>query len=420
MCICNAGPRESSYVVYVHTAGIFGVVSASVSQVFSCFLGDASATLKSAARLARLLEEQFIADGWPSGRIYGSEIELARRHRIGRGVVREALRVLEARGTARTRCGRNGGLELIAPPLEQLYERIADYCFLSGVSRAQILVLQNVLRRVAERIAAEHRTHNAVIALYENCAQWLSSADQARASSDEHRTCAEKIVHALRHGVGRERWAGGYFVGNQQELCHRYNVDQRALRQAIRILESAEAAESMPGRGNGLMTRLPGPVAISRLICCYFAASGIDHHQAFEAFHWLSSETMALAALHADAHSVAPISGMLTQMEGLADTALLPALAAIEHRQFALAGNKLLDLFLLSARAFPSWSPFSTMSTAPGGLSDLRECAAQVNAAIAAGDAPAAALAQDLKSAAIRRNLERSTSNIRLAPLKSD
>ena len=394
-------------------------LSASVSQVFSSFLGDASATLKSAARLARLLEEQFIADGWPSGRIYGSEIELAGRHRIGRGVVREAFRILEARGTARTRCGRNGGLELIVPSLEQLYERIADYCFLSGVSHAQILVLQNVLRRVAARMEADHRTHNAVIAFYEDCAQWLSGADRTRVSKSEHRNCAEKIVDTLRHVVGPERWADGYFVGNQQELCHRYNVDHRALRQAIRILESAEAAESLPGRGNGLMTRSPGPVAIGRLICCYFAASGIDHAQAFEAFHWLSSETMALAALHADAHSIAPISGMLAQMEGRADSALLPALAAIEYRQFALAGNRLLDLFLLSARAFPSWSPFRKIATVPGGLSDLRECAAQVNAAIVAGDAPAAALAQDRKSIAIRRNLERSIANIRLAPAKS-
>lgn len=391
----------------------------SISQVFSCFLGDGPATLKSAARLARLLEEQFIADGWPSGRIYGSETELARRHRSGRVVVREALRILEARGTARTRCGRNGGLELIVPPLEQLYERIADYCFLSGVSHAQILVLQNVLRRVAARMAADHRTHNAVIGFYEGCADWLSSADQARASKGEHRTCAEKIVDALRHGVGPERWADGYFVGNQEELCRRYNVDHRALRQAIRILESAEAAQSMPGRGNGLMTRSPGPVAMGRLICCYFAASGIDHHQAFEAFQWLSSETMALAALHADARSAAAINGMLTEIEGRADTALLPALTAIEHRQFALAGNALLDLFLLSARAFPSWSPFGTMSTVPGALSDLRECAAQVNAAIAAGDAPAAAFAQERKSMTIRRNLERSISSIRLSQTKS-
>jgi DNA-binding FadR family transcriptional regulator len=146
---------------------------------------------------------------------------------------------------------------------------------------------------------------------------------------------------------------------------------------------------------------------MGRLICCYFAASGIDHQQAFDAFHWLSSETMALAASHADAPSIVSIGDMLTQIEGRADTALLPVLAAIEHRQLALAGNPLLDLFLLSARAFPSWSRFGTMSTAPGALTDLRECAAQVNAAIAAGDASAAALAQSRKSIAIRRNLQR-------------
>src|SRR5579883_1276568 len=85
------------------------------ARLFSSVIGDTQRMLKSAARVAMLLEEQFIRDGWPVGSVYGREIELTEHFGVGRAVVREAARILEARGTARMRRGPHGGLVVTAP-----------------------------------------------------------------------------------------------------------------------------------------------------------------------------------------------------------------------------------------------------------------------------------------------------------------
>lgn len=54
---------------------------------------------KGACRIARLVEEDLIARGWPQDASLGSEVELAERYGVGRAVVREAVRILEVRGT---------------------------------------------------------------------------------------------------------------------------------------------------------------------------------------------------------------------------------------------------------------------------------------------------------------------------------
>jgi len=375
------------------------------SQLFSHFLGDAQSTLKNAARMARALEEQFIVDGWPLGRIYGSALTLARRYGVGRVAAWEAIRILEARGTARMRCGRGGGLELTTPSIERLSERVVGYCLLSGVTHEQVQVFSKILKRVRERRKAEGAEHNAVIAFYETCLQQLERASQLQVRNEKPRNSDETIVNDLFHKVGAARWSEGIFLGSQEELCERYKVDLRTLRQAIRILESAEAAVCIPGRGHGLMACAPGPTSTSRLICCHLAANGVDHHEAFQAFNWLSTEAVSLAASRSNKQSVASIGAMLAEVDALSDMSLMQALIAIEDRQLALAGNVVLDLFMRSSKAFPSWGPFSGKGLESRVLRDLLECTAQLQSAIVSKDANAAAAAQERKFMVIDRNL---------------
>jgi hypothetical protein len=124
------------------------------SRIFGLMMGD-QAELKSAGRVARLLEEQFIIDGWLKGRSYGFEAEIAQRYGVGRAAAREAVRILEARGVARMRRGRYGGLELPQPPPEVLYSGIGTYCYLHGVTRAQAHAARQLLDRVMGYLAAE-------------------------------------------------------------------------------------------------------------------------------------------------------------------------------------------------------------------------------------------------------------------------
>lgn len=428
--------------------------SQSASRIFSQTVGDAKTSLKCGGRLARALEEQFILDGWPVGQMYGCESELARRYDVGRAIVRETARILEARGTACMRRGKRGGLLLTAPSADRLHDMIGGYCYLIGVSPEHIRSSQLVLDRVAAYMASERMAHmdfapllnreaverptvgrnlrrfltaaagNSVITSYMDCLDSLrashlldrraegfstrragslakcidrlvvavsrgdkyAAAAWARACSERvvdspdpgtdpgartraavrrpelrapeglYRTRAGQIVHRLIKDVQPGQWTDGFMLGNQMQLCERYQVDRGVLRQAIRILEASETAVSVTGRGHGLMARAPGPASLSRLICCHFAANRVGYYQALQAFKWLSVEVVALAAHQDKAKNLESVVSMLTALRERTDAVRLSDLIAIEEQQFALVANPLLELFLRSAKAFPCWA----------------------------------------------------------------
>lgn len=72
-------------------------------------------TAKRAEQVARAIEDRIVALGWPVGRLIGSEQSLMEEHDASRGVLREAVRLLEHHGTARMRRGPGGGLVVQAP-----------------------------------------------------------------------------------------------------------------------------------------------------------------------------------------------------------------------------------------------------------------------------------------------------------------
>jgi DNA-binding FadR family transcriptional regulator len=222
-----------------------------------------------------------------------------------------------------------------------------------------------------------------------------------------YRTRAGQIVHTLMRRVGRGQWIDGRILGNQLELCERYGVDRGVLRQAIRILEAAETAASLPGRGRGLVARTPGPAAISRLICCHFAANRVGHHPPFQAFKWLSVEAMALAARQARPENIDAVEGVLAALAERTDTLLLSDLMAIEERQWALAANPVLELFLRSAKAFPAWVMKANLPVPADALRDFLAGSAAVTAAIAARKPTAAAAAQERKFNLLERHIQR-------------
>ncbi|HVV29535.1 MAG TPA: GntR family transcriptional regulator [Mycobacteriales bacterium] len=74
--------------------------------------------MKSAARVAREIEADISGRGWPAGEVLGSEAVLMDRYAVGRGTVREAVRILEDRQLVRPREGRSGGLVITAPGIE--------------------------------------------------------------------------------------------------------------------------------------------------------------------------------------------------------------------------------------------------------------------------------------------------------------
>lgn len=463
-----------------------------VVQAFADLLGDSQVTVKGAARTARLIEEQFLIDGWPVGRLYGGESELAQRYEVGQAMVRETVRILEARGTARMRPGRSASLEVTIPPQEELAGGIGSYCYLSSMSRAQLAVARLIVDRAtaylaAERVAsggmpgtllAEAGTYDAhawrrwlidvaanqAITFYMRCLDGVSAAPLSdgdhvlsAAMSDQLPQYSERLREAIARGdaqdavawadacsrhtstrptsldpqppadrrhearnnkramqivtdllnsLGPGQWRDGVFLGNEEELCARYKVDRRCMRQAIRILEAGEAAVTAPGRGHGLIACAPKPAALSRLMCCHFAATNIAHHHVLQSFEWMSIETMAYAARHADATRVAQLAEAIEDSRRSAKPLPPRQQAELEAQQFALADNPVLELFLRSARAFSVWGPIGRSSRLAGMVDDLAHCAGELTDALVARDPVAAARAQARKFSILKSSLD--------------
>lgn len=149
-----------------------------------------------------------------------------------------------------------------------------------------------------------------------------------------------------------QEWIRGTRLGSTLDLCDRYRIDRSVLRQAIRILESAGIAVTLTGRGHGLITQAPQFSSVCRLISCHFAAHDLSASAAVELFHWFSVEAVAEAAKLAASVDIERINRVLDKTN---EAELLTALAEIEDGLFSTLKNPLIELFLRSTMAFPSW-----------------------------------------------------------------
>jgi DNA-binding FadR family transcriptional regulator len=80
---------------------------------------------KRAEQTARQIFREVANDGWPVGKLLGSEADLMEQHDVSRAVLREAVRVLEHHQVARMRRGPGGGLFVAEPGVEAVTEAVA-------------------------------------------------------------------------------------------------------------------------------------------------------------------------------------------------------------------------------------------------------------------------------------------------------
>jgi DNA-binding FadR family transcriptional regulator len=70
--------------------------------------------------IAWSLESLAVTQGWPLGRSYGTESELMERFGARRDGVRQAVRILQSRGSMRMQRGAKGGLQVVQPQLDSV------------------------------------------------------------------------------------------------------------------------------------------------------------------------------------------------------------------------------------------------------------------------------------------------------------
>jgi DNA-binding FadR family transcriptional regulator len=99
--------------------------------------------------LAREIEQRIRAEGWQPGRLIGSESDLCANFGVGTAAVREATRILEARGVAKARRGPGGGLFVTEPERSLVTDAARRYLSHVGVDREELFEVWMALEQLA-------------------------------------------------------------------------------------------------------------------------------------------------------------------------------------------------------------------------------------------------------------------------------
>ena len=100
---------------------------------------------KLARRVASAVVLDIVGDGWPVGHCLGSERVLSERFGVSRGVLREAVSILEHYRVARMRRGPGGGLFVDEPDLDAVASAAARYVERRGICARQLLEVREAV-----------------------------------------------------------------------------------------------------------------------------------------------------------------------------------------------------------------------------------------------------------------------------------
>ncbi len=200
-----------------------------------------------ASLVAHRIEDGIISQGWPVGDVLGTEAELMGRYDVSRGVLREAIRLLEHKQVAKMRPGPNGGLVVGAPASSAVAETISNYFALSDITLDEVVTARRHIESDCLRLAAERMTERAIGRLRRAADD--ADSDQFHQAIGEHsrNPALSIVVHGLVRASGHvaptrpkpvdvarrhrdliEQLLVGDLVGAQQLLEH--DLDQLAER----------------------------------------------------------------------------------------------------------------------------------------------------------------------------------------------
>ena len=120
---------------------------------------------KSCDVLAGRLQEQILSGVYPDGSALPTERELVLGTGLSRGSVREALRILEARGLVRTRAGRYGGSVVSRPTDALLARHINLFAKGRSVPLDALVEARQALEPMVAYLAARNRSDQDLAAL---------------------------------------------------------------------------------------------------------------------------------------------------------------------------------------------------------------------------------------------------------------
>ncbi|HSV35240.1 MAG TPA: FCD domain-containing protein [Ramlibacter sp.] len=145
--------------------------------------GNAAPGRPDPMRRAESLADEILVDiqqqGWPTGRPLGSQAELMRKHGVSRSVLRQAIRLLEHQGVARTLRGVGGGLVVDQPNTDAAARAVSVSLEYEGIRATDILHTRRVLELSALALTIKRLDEGGearLLALIEQERRWDGSA----------------------------------------------------------------------------------------------------------------------------------------------------------------------------------------------------------------------------------------------------
>lgn len=207
---------------------------------------DVKRSAKINAATARRLAKQIISGQVPTGTSMPAEKELAESFGIGRGTMREALRILETFGLIEMRTGRYGGPVVRRPDAHDLSVSLTLAFFANGASMLDVLEARYVMEPALAQLAAS-RISRADVALLRETISAMRDADAPESQyldAAEHfhnivASASESPVLSLL-SAGLHAIAGGETVGISYSVRARLGT-ARAHEAIADALESGNA-----------------------------------------------------------------------------------------------------------------------------------------------------------------------------------
>ena len=144
---------------------------------------------RSAESIARAIELDIIGRDLPVGAMIGSEAELMDRFNASRGVIREAVTLVESHMLAETRRGVGGGLIVAEPTPSVVEAAVSLYLARKKASEADLLETRSALEVMAMRKTLARLDDHAVAL--------LEAETTYTPAPDEHVTMASQRFHNL-------------------------------------------------------------------------------------------------------------------------------------------------------------------------------------------------------------------------------
>ncbi len=148
---------------------------------------------KLASVVARRIEDEIVASGWPVGEVLGSEIDLLDRFGVSRAVLREAVRIIEHTGAARMRRGPGGGLVVSAPNRGAVVAGMGVWFSYIGATIAELIEARRPLLLSACRLAAERADAAGIETLFAR----IEEAEATGTATSDHVRAIEAAIAAM-------------------------------------------------------------------------------------------------------------------------------------------------------------------------------------------------------------------------------